>query len=95
MSTKTKKNEKQQTAAETYAARKADIASLLDLIQQEIEANAAEAAKDLGNWGYAGSLGHVRSELKNILSFLVLKDGQSEEAVDRMIEKHLDEMRDE
>ncbi len=68
---------KPQTVAEVYAAHKVDIASLLDLIGQEVDAHAAKAAENPGNWGLTGDLGHIRSELKAILSFLTMKGHQS------------------
>ncbi len=96
MNATTRNRTAKQTAAEAYAARKADIASLLDLIQQEVEVHAEEAAKDPTNWGHAGDLGHIRQNLVETLQFLMLERlGNSEEKAARFIEKHLEEMREE
>jgi hypothetical protein len=58
------------TAAETYAARRNDIARLMDVLQMELEKHAEQAKADPRNWGFAGSLGKVRSDLIDLVGFL-------------------------
>ena len=58
------------TAAETYAARRSDIARLMDVLQMELDKHAEGAKADPRNWGFAGSLGKVRSDLMDTVGFL-------------------------
>jgi len=58
------------TAAETYAARRNDIARLMDVLQMELDKHAEGAKADPRNWGFAGSLGKVRSDLIDTVGFL-------------------------
>ena len=58
------------TAAETYAARASDIARLMDVLQMELDKHAEGAKADPRNWGFAGSLGKVRSDLIDLVGFL-------------------------
>ncbi len=58
------------TAAETYAARRNDIARLMDVLQMELDKHAEQAKADPRNWGFAGSLGKVRSDLIDLVGFL-------------------------
>ena len=58
------------TAAETYAARRNDIARLMDVLQMELDKHAEGAKADPRNWGFAGSLGKVRSDLIDLVGFL-------------------------
>jgi hypothetical protein len=58
------------TAAETYAARRNDIARLMDVLQMELDKHAEEAKADPRNWGFAGSLGKVRRDLIDLVGFL-------------------------
>jgi hypothetical protein len=51
------------TAAETYAARRADIARLLDVLDMELARHAEAAQASPRDWGFAGSLGKVRGDL--------------------------------
>ncbi len=66
--TKTTKTE--PTAAQTYAARQNDIARLMDVLQMELDKHAEGAKADPRNWGFAGSLGKVRSDLIDLVGFL-------------------------
>jgi len=59
-----------QTAAETYQMRANDIARLIDVLQMELERQAKAANEKPKDWGYAGSLGKVRSDLLETLSFI-------------------------
>ena len=83
-----------QSAAERYADQQADIGALLDLVGEEMRVHAERAAKDPGNWGYAGDAGHIRESLKGVLaSLLIGRYEWSETEASRFIEDHLEEMR--
>ena len=58
------------TAAETYAARRNDIARLMDVLQMELDKHAEAANADPRNWGRAGDLGKVRSDLIDLVGFM-------------------------
>jgi len=58
------------TAAETYAARRNDIARLIDVLQMELEKHDEQAKADPTNWGITGNLGKVRSDLMDTVGFL-------------------------
>lgn len=64
------------TAAETYAARRNDIARLLDVLQMELDNHDAEQKADPRNWGHAGDLGKVREDLINLVGFMSNMDPQ-------------------
>lgn len=68
------------TAAETYAARRNDIARLMDVLQMELDKHAEEAKADPRNWGFAGSLGKVRRDLIDLVGFLSNMDPEHVEA---------------
>jgi len=65
-----KNNTPEPTAAEVYAARRNDIARLLDVLQMELDRHAEKAAAKPGDWGFAGSLGKIRSDLIDAVGFL-------------------------
>ncbi len=58
------------TAAETYAARRNDIARLMDVLQMELDKHDAEQKTDPRNRGHAGDLGKVREDLINLVGFM-------------------------
>ena len=68
------------TAAETYAARRNDIARLMDVLQMELDKHAEGAKADPRNWGFAGSLGKVRSDLIDLVGFMSGMDREHVEA---------------
>ena len=68
------------TAAEAYAARRNDIARLMDVLQMELEKHADAAKADPRNWGFAGSLGKVRSDLIDLVGFMSGMDREHVEA---------------
>ena len=68
------------TAAETYAARRTDIARLMDVLQMELDKHAEQAKADPRNWGFAGSLGKVRSDLIDLVGFISNMDPEHVEA---------------
>lgn len=62
------------TAAETYAARRNDIARLLDVLEMELERLDTDAKTNPGDWGHAGSLAQVRGDLVRAVGFLSSSD---------------------
>ena len=68
------------TAAQTYASRRNDIARLMDVLQMELDKHAEAAKADPRNWGFAGSLGKVRSDLIDLVGFLSNMDPEHVEA---------------
>ena len=68
------------TAAETYAARRNDSARLIDVLQMELDKHTVAAKADPRNWGFAGSLGKVRSDLIDLVGFLSNMDPEHVEA---------------
>ena len=78
--TKTPKPE--PTAAEAYAARRNDIARLMDVLQMELDKHDEQAKADPTNWGITGNLGKVRSDLMDTVGFL---SGMEREDVERFL----------
>ncbi len=76
----TKTTKPEPTAAEAYAARRNDIARLMDVLQMELDRHAEGAKADPRNWGFAGSLGKVRSDLIDLVGFLSNMDPENVEA---------------
>ena len=70
----------QPNAAETYASRRNDIARLMDVLQMELDKHAEGAKADPRNWGFAGSLGKVRSDLIDLVGFMSGMDREHVEA---------------
>ena len=68
------------SATETYAARRNDIARLMDVLQMELDKHAEGAKADPRNWGFAGSLGKVRSDLIGLVGFMSGMDPEHVEA---------------
>jgi len=68
------------TAAETYAARRSDIARLMDVLQMELDKHDAEQKADPKNWGITGNLGKVRSDLIELVGFMSNMDPEHVEA---------------
>lgn len=66
--TKTRKPE--PTAAEAYAAHRGDLARLLDVLQMELDRHAERAKAEPTNWGFAGDLAQVRSNLIDLVGTL-------------------------
>lgn len=59
-----------KTAAETYAARRSDIARLIDVLEMHLEINDTAHAEAPGNWGLVGNLEKVRSDLVSLVGFM-------------------------
>ena len=70
----------QPTAAEAYAARRNDIARLMDVLQMELDKHAEAAKADPRNWGRTGDLGKVRSDLIDLVGFMSGMDREHVEA---------------
>lgn len=68
------------TAAETYAARRNDIARLMDILQMELDKHAGAAKADPRNWGRTGDLGKIRSDLIDLVGFMSGMDREQVEA---------------
>jgi hypothetical protein len=80
MTNRTPKTE--PTAAETYAARRSDIARLLDVLEMELDKHDERAKADPRNWGLPGNLGKVRSDLMDTVAFL---SGMDREDIERFL----------
>ncbi|MGE3109679.1 MAG: hypothetical protein AB7N65_26230 [Vicinamibacterales bacterium] len=80
--TKRKTTKPEPTAAEMYAARRDDIARLLDVLAMELDKHDDQAKADPTNWGITGNLGKVRSDLMDTVAFL---SGMDREDVERFL----------
>jgi len=80
MTNRTPKTE--PTAAETYAARRNDIARLLDVLEMELDKHDERAKAEPRNWGLPGNLGKVRSDLMDTVAFL---SGMDREDIERFL----------
>ena len=58
------------TAAEMYAARRADIDRLLAALKDNLRLHAKDHHANPRNWGLTGDLGKVREDLINIVAFM-------------------------
>ncbi|MFH1184478.1 MAG: hypothetical protein V1755_05505 [Chloroflexota bacterium] len=73
MKTQTTNPEKtmaKQTATELYQIRKANITSMLTRINDLLATHAAEQAASPRDWGFAGDLGKIESDLAEVVRFL-------------------------
>jgi hypothetical protein len=70
------------TAAETYSARRNDIARLLDVLNMELDRHDERAKADPRTWGLPGNLGKVRSDLIDLVGFI---SGMEREEVERFL----------
>jgi hypothetical protein len=75
-------NTPETNARDAYQARQHDIARLMDVLQMELDKHAKESQADPRNWGFAGSLGKVRSDLIDLVAFL---SGMEREAVEEFL----------
>ncbi|MBL9030538.1 MAG: hypothetical protein JNM80_02375 [Phycisphaerae bacterium] len=64
----------QRTAPEAYAARANDIARLIDVLEMHLQVHAEGAKADPTDWGRAGDLGKVRSDLIDLVGFMANMD---------------------
>lgn len=65
---------KPPTAAEAYAARRTEIARLLDVLGMHLDINDAGHADMPGDWGFIGNLDQVRKGLVGLVGFLANMD---------------------
>jgi len=68
------------TTAETYAAKRNDIAKLIGILESELAKDAERAEAAPNNWGFPGNLGKVRSDLIDTIAFLGQMDAADVEA---------------
>lgn len=61
---------KNQTAAEAYAARYAECAGLLKRIAAQLEDHRKRQDAEPSNWGFTGDLGRASEELAYVLASL-------------------------
>ena len=66
----TKRSVEPATAAEAYRQRKQTVDTLLEELHGKLDAHAQRAAREPGNWGYAGSLAHVEEVLRDLVAFM-------------------------
>lgn len=74
-----KTSQPQETATQAYAAARNDIARLLDVLDMELAKHAERAKADAKNWGLAGDLQKVRSDLIDTTAFI---SGMERDAVE-------------
>ena len=80
MNATTKTTKPEPTAAEAYAARRNDIARLLDVLEMELDKHDQRHQADPKNWGLTGNLGKVRSDLIALVGFMSNMDPEQVEA---------------
>ena len=80
-----------KTAKAAYSETRGDIAVLLDCIQEQLRVHANRHAFDECNWGFVGDLAKVRSDLKDVLVFL-MPSFSEKDSMD-MVEEQLELMR--
>ncbi|MEI8194739.1 MAG: hypothetical protein WCI73_02400 [Phycisphaerae bacterium] len=66
-------------ARDAYQARTKDITRLIGLLQNELATHARASAANPKNWGFAGDLGKVRSDLIELVGFLSNTDREKVE----------------
>lgn len=59
-----------KTAAECYAEQYAECQDLLKKIANRLEQHKQDQGQESDNWGCVGAIGHVNTELADILGFL-------------------------
>jgi hypothetical protein len=66
----------QPTALETYRARRAEVARLMEVLTTTLEGFTQNAEANPGDWGYAGTMSNIRERLVEMLGgFRELSDG--------------------
>ena len=73
-------NAHETNARDAYQARQIDIARLIDVLQMELDKHAEKAEADPRNWGFAGDLGKVRSDLIDLVGFMSKMDREAVES---------------
>jgi hypothetical protein len=59
-----------QTAAACYAERHAECQDLLERIASRLAQHQKDQAREPGDWGFSGDLGHITEELAYVLASL-------------------------
>jgi len=75
-------NKPTETAAGTYAARRADVARLMDVLEMQLQAVDERHARDPASWGHVGSLNLLRAGL---IRAVTLIDGIDTDDVERFL----------
>jgi len=76
-----------ETAAATYQTRRREIEAMIAMLQADLNAHAKEAAQDPRNWGFAGDLELVRTNLKQTMVFL--RGARDEELEGNLIDREV------
>ncbi|GMU38249.1 MAG: hypothetical protein KJ057_09725 [Phycisphaerae bacterium] len=63
-------NETKKTAIETYNARRADVARLLDVLEMELGKYDKRAKAEPKRWDYAGTMDYIRTTLIDLVEGL-------------------------
>lgn len=63
-------NANNKTAAETYATRSHEVARLMDVLEMELKKYDDRAAAKPKDWGFAGTMAHVRECLIDLVEGL-------------------------
>lgn len=63
-------NETKKTAIETYNARRADVARLIDVLEMELGKYDERAKAEPKRWDYAGTMDYVRTTLIDLVEGL-------------------------
>ena len=58
------------TADNQYKAHQASIRELMATLEARLAKHETKASADPSNWGYAGDLGHIETDLKELVRFL-------------------------
>lgn len=72
------------TAKQQYDEYQEDIARLIGLVQAKLKRHATQAKREPTNWGYAGDLGHTRSQLVEAVAFL---ESEEPEAIEQTLRR--------
>ena len=63
-------NETRKTAIQTYNARRADVARLIDVLEMELGKYDERAKAEPKRWDYAGTMDYVRTTLIDLVEGL-------------------------
>ena len=63
-------NKTNRTAIETYDARRADVARLIDVLEMELTKYDERAKAEPKRWDYAGTMDYVRTTLIDLVAGL-------------------------
>jgi hypothetical protein len=71
------------SAADIYREFRRDVAVLIEWLNEELAAPGARAAQEPARWDFAGDVGHVRQQLRQIIMELAGLDADAIEQVIR------------